>query len=137
MLTGTDKVDLTAFPDAKLIEVFLALRERRNQAKADFTKQQRPLLDVMEKIQNILMDRMNKSQLENIGAESGTAYKSERSSARVVDKAAFMDFIQEGNWDFLDLKANAPTVVAFMKEHGAAPPGVKVVRDTTVNVRTK
>lgn len=137
MLTGTDKVDLTVLTDAKLIEVFLALRTKRDEAKAKFKKDQRPLLDVMEKVQNVLMDRMNKAELSNISTGTGTAYITERSSARVVDKEAFLNFVREDHWDFLDMKANAPTSVEFAKEHGEPPPGVNIVRDTTVNVRTK
>lgn len=130
-------IDLSSTPDGKLIEVFLQLRAKRDAAKAEFKKQQRPLLDAMDKVLNELLSRLNKTGLNNISTTDGTAYRSKRVSTRIEDKEAFRNFVQQGHWEMLDMKANSPAVEEWMEAHGAAPPGVVSTRESIVNVRSK
>ena len=92
----------------------------------------------MDGVNNEMLRRLNDTNLESFSSTAGTAYKSVRRSASVKDKSAFFDYLLEsGEWQLVDLKANAPAVEAFADEHESFPPGVNLNRMTVVNVRTK
>lgn len=120
----------------KLIADYITVRD----AKAAKRKEQEAALDrytrVMKKIEERILSELNDQNMDSIKSKAGTAYRNTQSSAKVVDREAFLGFVRASEaWNFLETKAAKSAVEEYIQEHGDTPPGVDVSRAHTVNIR--
>lgn len=123
--------------DSRLLEVFIALRDRRGERKKQFDEADADDKAKQEKIEAILMDRMTARGIDSMAVKGvGTAYKSTRVSYTVRDAEAVRKFVEEtGHTDMLDLKINKTFADTFVQENNDLPPGVNRNTFTQVNIR--
>lgn len=95
----------------------------------------------MEELSNLLLALLNQQGAESLKTDHGTAYKSTIVTPSIVDREAYLDFI-EANWgeignEMLQLAAPQKKAVQdYIDSHnGMLPPGTKLSSFTRVNVR--
>lgn len=121
-----------------LVTKYIKLRDKK-QAIEDEVKDKKAKIDsVLEKIEGIILASMEELGLESVATESGTAYKSTRTSATVADWDTVFDYIRSTeSWHMLERRVNKSAVVEHKNETGELPPGVGWREEVTVNVRRK
>lgn len=125
--------------DQTLIKLYIGIRDKRAQRKADFNEADADDKSKQEKIEGELHRRMHERGLDSVSAKGvGTAYISTRSSATVPDWDSFVEFIKGNDaWEMLEHRANKIAVQQYIDEHGDLPPGVNWSETQTVNFRRK
>jgi len=130
------KPKVTDLPSGKLVEVYIQLRDRRAQRKAEFENSDADDKSRQEKIEGILLQRFTEEGIDSVKSAAGTAYTSTRSSASVADKDLFMSWVRENElWEFLEVRAAKGTVQSYREEQNDLPPGINWVEQRVVNVR--
>lgn len=123
-------------PNDRLVAVYVELRDRRAQRKAEFTNEDAEDKSRQEKIEAILLDRFNKDGLQSIKTSAGTAYRSSRTSATVADWDSFLLFVKsEGAWEMLERRCSKDAVGQYKAANEALPPGLNWREEATINVR--
>lgn len=123
---------------ATRIEQYLLLRKKRQALKEAYEAQEAPFAEMENLLSGLILRHLEAIGADNIKTKNGTCYRSERSTASVSDKQAFMAHVKEtGKFELLDCKANAPAVKAYVMEHqGHLPPGVNLNTMVTLGVRS-
>lgn len=125
--------------DVSLLKLFIALRDRRAQRKADYNLDDSGDREKQEKIEVEFLKRFNERGIDNVSSKGvGTAYRSTRTSARVADWDSLFDFVQkEGAWEMLERRVNKTAVEQFKDVNSDLPPGVDWSETQTINFRRK
>lgn len=125
--------------DVSLLKLFIALRDRRAQRKADYNLDDAGDKEKQEKIEVEFLKRFNERGIDNVSSKGvGTAYRSTRTSARVADWDSLFDFVQkEGAWEMLERRVNKTAVEQFKDVNSDLPPGVDWSETQTINFRRK
>jgi regulatory protein YycH of two-component signal transduction system YycFG len=122
----------------ELVEQYIKLRDKKAEIKREYELKVEKLDAVLDKIEVTLLKTFQDSGLDSVSTKAGTAYTSTRSSAKVADKDAFMEFVIEGkNWEFLENRCSKEAVEQFKAAHNDLPPGISWTEIRTVNVRRK
>lgn len=142
-----------AIPAAKLIERYLQVRDKKEALVKAQKEQLKPYDALLDKIEGMLLEQLNAGEANSVNTESGTAYKTTKTSATVDDWTKVLGYIREFDaWELLDARVNKTAVVEIMgelaKEADAAVaqglqvdpsmlviPGVKLSSIISVNVR--
>ena len=120
----------------KMIQSYVALRDRKRMIEAKHKEELAPYTKVMEEIAGKLLDYMQKLGTNSVNTDGGTAYQITKPSATIRDGAAFRQWVVEQNgYHLVDWRANANAVSEFIKVNGDVPPGVNFTTRTTVNCR--
>lgn len=121
----------------EMVEKYIRIRDHKKAAEAEFKKSMERINQATEKLENMLLEHMNKNgNIKSIACEAGTVYRNKRVTATVEDAESFMAFVDaEGNTAPLDIKANKTYVEEYVAQHGAAPPGIKYTVMDHVGVR--
>ena len=119
-----------------LVEKYIALRDAKAALAKKFKENVAVLDAPMEKIEAMILKEFGKQGIESARTDSGTAYKSVRTSATVADWEAILGYIVENRaWEMLERRVSKEAVVAFREEHDDLPPGVNYREEITLNVR--
>lgn len=118
------------------VKAYIAIRDRKAALKAKHAEELRPYDEALTKLEGQVLSIMFDTGMESIRTESGTAYKTTRTSVTIADKSAFMDYIKSHqDFEMLDVRANKTAVEGYLAEHQDLPPGVNIVRENAVNFR--
>ena len=121
---------------SEAVELYIGLRDKKAQMKADFEATVKPVQEKMDKLDGLLLGAFDRQGVDSCKTEHGTAYISTRSTASVADKDAFMEYVKKNvAWDYLETRVNKAAVESHMQEFGDAPPGVNVRTERVVNIR--
>lgn len=127
--------DTKLSPDA-LIENYVRVRDKKREVETKHKAELAPFNDMLERIEGWMLEALNNAGLSSMKSPHGTAYKSIRTSAKVVDWIETLNFIRETSaWDLLEARVSKLVAEQIMKETGAPIPGVETSRETVVNVR--
>lgn len=93
--------------------------------------------EALDQAESVLLALFAIHGLQSVGTESGTAYKTTRTSATVADWDPFLKFVQEGeHWQMLERRVAKLAVEEFAQASGGdMPPGVNYTSEITINVR--
>lgn len=120
----------------ELIAAYVKVRDKKAELEAAHKEAVAKYNEVLKTIEVSLLAKMNEVGTDSFKGASGTAFKSERSTAVVEDREAFLNFVRDnGAWDLLEARAGKTAVDAYTEEHGEYPPGVNMNRAITINVR--
>lgn len=128
-------------PAATLDDVvvkYLALRQKKADLKKKFDEDTEAINVGMDTAERFFLGYMQTNGLTSLPTKAGTPYRSERTSVTVADKVAFMAWLLSEPSrieEYLDVKANKTSVVAFKEEHEDLPPGLNYSSEFVVNVR--
>ena len=118
------------------INRYIELRDAKAALKAKWSEENALIDREMNQIEAQFLSKFNEEGSETVGSASGTAYKSTRFSAKVVDRDSWLkDIIENENYQFIESRVNKTAVDEYIAANGAPPPGVTVVGETTVNIR--
>jgi hypothetical protein len=121
---------------SEAVEMYIKMRDKKAAMKADFDASIAPLNENMEKLEAKLLDVFNKTGMDSVKTEFGTAYATTRSTASIADREVFMDYVKANEeWSLLEARVSKTAVEQFRSIHDDLPPGVNVRTERVVNVR--
>lgn len=125
--------------DVNLLQLFIALRDRRAERKAEYQADDAGDRNKQEKIETEFLRRFGDRGIDNVSARGvGTAYRSTRVSATVADWDSLLGHIQDENaWELLERRVNKTAVEQFKELNEDLPPGVNWSESQVVNFRRK
>jgi phage host-nuclease inhibitor protein Gam len=122
---------------SEAVTLYIQLRDKKAQMKSDFDASVAPINDKMEKLEAKLLDVFNKTGMDSVKTEHGTAYTAVRTTASVADREAFMDFVKANEeWSLLEVRASKTAIEQFRDSNdNELPPGVNIRSERVVNIR--
>jgi hypothetical protein len=119
-----------------MIDKYLKLRDKVKAIKEDHTKQLVPYSEAMNTLEAWLLEVLNQAKLKSVNSAHGTAYKTTRTSAKVVDWPVTLAFIRQHDaWDLLEARVSKLAAQSIIDETQHPIPGVEVSSELAVNVR--
>lgn len=117
---------------ARLIEI----RDTRSANKRVYEEQDKPLRDEFETIENALLAHANKLGVTSMRVPSGSISVITKTRSSGEDWAAIYQWVVvSGRMDIFNRKLNDKVVEELIENDGGPPPGVKVSRERTIQVR--
>lgn len=127
---------MTTLNKNALAAKYLELRNEVASIEAAAKEKTGPLKELMGKIETYFKGLASVEGVNSWNTDSGTVYLSHLDSARIVDSAAFMDFVTETeSWDLIEKRASKTAVRQFLTANNTLPPGVDLTTRIEVNVR--
>jgi phage host-nuclease inhibitor protein Gam len=122
---------------SEAVTLYIQLRDKKAEMKAEFDASIAPLNDKMEKLEAKLLDVFNKTGMDSVKTEHGTAYTAVRTTASVADREAFMEFVKANEeWSLLEVRASKTAIEQFRDSNNdELPPGVNIRSERVVNIR--
>ena len=119
------------------VSLYIQLRDKKAQMKADFDAQVAPLQEKMDKLEAKLLEVFNQTGMDSVKTEFGTAYATVRTTASVADRESFMDYVKANEeWALLEVRVSKTAVEQYRSANdNELPPGVNVREERVVNVR--
>lgn len=119
-----------------LVAEYRATRDNVKTIEAAVAEKLKPLKERLAKIEAQFLDELNRTGANSINTNSGTAYRSTRTSYTVDDPESFRQWVAKNNRpEFFENRPSKEAVEEWLKNGNALPPGVKVSSFTTVNIR--
>lgn len=121
----------------ELVAAYIKARDKEAAIKAEYEGKIAPVKQLREKIEGKLLGVMNSAGMESIRTESGTAYKSVRSSCSVADWDAFFHgyVVPNEAWEFIEHRPSKTAVQQYRDEENSIPPGLNWSETLVVNFR--
>jgi hypothetical protein len=122
---------------SEAIEIYVKLRDKKAQLKAEYTDAVAPVQEKMDKLEVKFLEIMNTTGVDSLKTEFGTAYSTTRTTASVADKDAFFKFVKDNEeWPLMEVRASSTAVKQFVEAHaGDVPPGLNLNVERTIGVR--
>ena len=118
------------------VAMYIKMRDKKAQMKAEFDASVAPLNEKMEKLEAKLLDVFNKTGMDSVKTEFGTAYTTTRVTASVADREIFMTHVRENDdWALLEVRAAKSAVEQYRETNNDLPPGISMREERVVNVR--
>lgn len=115
---------------------YIVLRDKLDAEKQAFKERTAKIEALKDKLEALIMTRLDAEGLESVRTEFGTAYKSLKTSATVADWDQVLPFIlQHELWPMLERRVNKTVVEQYKQEHGVLPPGINWNAEYQINVR--
>jgi hypothetical protein len=119
-----------------LIGKYIAIRDKKDQIKAEYDQKVLAIDEALVKIENALLRTLQNTGVESVRTDFGTAYISVRNSCTTADKQAFLDYIRTNeDWGLLDARPMKSAVEQYQEEHGDIPPGLNWRSEQVVRIR--
>jgi phage host-nuclease inhibitor protein Gam len=122
---------------SEAVSLYIQLRDKKAEMKAEFDATIAPLNDKMDKLEAKLLDVFNKTGMDSVKTENGTAYTAVRTTASIADREAFMDYVKANEeWSLLEARASKTAIEQFRdSNNGELPPGINIRSERVVNIR--
>lgn len=133
----TDKENSGGLPE-KLTRVFIKIRDRRSELKAEFDAEDNKLKDQQEKIKAALLDFCKDNNVESVKTNAGTFFRTVKTRYWTNDWDAMNAFIKENDTpEMYEKRLNQTAVKQFIEEEldGEAPDFINVTSEYQVSVR--
>jgi hypothetical protein len=122
----------------KRVGQYVKLRDLKAEMKAKHEEELKPVNETMGMIEEELKSALNAVNATNMKTDNGTVSLSIKATASAADINAFWTWIiTQGAFDMLDKKPNVTAITEYVKQHGAAPPGVNYTTYQGIGVRRK
>lgn len=123
----------------EVVNMYIKLRDEKAQLKVEYEELVGPVQAQMDRIEVILLAKLDEAGAESIKCAEGTCYISTRTSAPVEDRNEFMQHVVEKqDWALLEVRASKDAVKQYIELNGGAlPPGLKWTAERVVNFRRK
>jgi hypothetical protein len=121
----------------ELVEIYLAIRKKRETLKAEFDSADRALKDDLEKIEAALLSICNQTNTDGLKTAHGTVSRQVKDRYTCSDWDNFKKFVEtEGSIDLLERRIHQTNFKQFMTERAGdgLPPGVNVMREYAITV---
>lgn len=122
---------------SEAVSLYIQMRDKKAQMKADFEASVAPLTEKMDKLEAKLLDVFNKTGMDSVKTEFGTAYATTRTTASVADREAFMEYVKANEeWALLEVRTSKTAVEQYRAANdNDLPPGINLREERVVNIR--
>jgi phage host-nuclease inhibitor protein Gam len=122
---------------SEAVTLYIQLRDKKAQMKSDFEASVAPINEKMDKLEAKLLDVFNKTGMDSVKTEHGTAYTAVRTTASVADREAFMEFVKANEeWSLIEVRAAKTAIEQFRDNNdNELPPGINIRSERVVNIR--
>jgi phage host-nuclease inhibitor protein Gam len=122
---------------SEAVSLYIQMRDKKAQMKADFEASVAPLTEKMDKLEAKLLDVFNKTGMDSVKTEFGTAYATTRTTASVADREAFMEYVKANEeWALLEVRTSKTAVEQYRAANdNELPPGINLREERVVNIR--
>jgi phage host-nuclease inhibitor protein Gam len=122
---------------SEAVSLYIQMRDKKAQMKADFEASVAPLNEKMDKLEAKLLDVFNKTGMDSVKTEFGTAYATTRTTASVADREAFMEYVKANEeWALLEVRTSKTAVEQYRAANdNDLPPGINLREERVVNIR--
>lgn len=121
-----------------VVERMIAIRDKRSELKAEFTKADEELKDMFAKGEAWLMQHLTAAGVDSMKANGvGTVFTKAELQTSIADRAAFDNFVVEtGRVDMYEARVSKTAVKDYMEtNHGELPPGIQARTERVVQIR--
>lgn len=122
----------------KLTRVYLKIRDKRSEIKAEFEKQDKALQAQQDKVKEALLDFCKENNLESVKTTAGTFFRTVKTRYWTNDWEAMNAFIKEHDVpEMYEKRLNQTVVKSFIAEEldGEAPDFINIKSEYQVSVR--
>jgi len=120
----------------RLAGKYVKLRDKIHDLEAEQKKQIAPYKDTLEKLSDYMLEHLNRLSADSVKTSAGTVSRLSKHTASIADMSAFWTWVvAQGNFDFVDKKANVTAVHDFIETHKIPVPGVNFSTRQVVGVR--
>lgn len=122
---------------SEAVSLYIQMRDKKAQMKADFEASVALLQEKMDMLEAKLLDVFNKTGMDSVKTEFGTAYATTRTTASVADRDAFMEYVKANEeWALLEVRTSKTAVEQYRAANdNELPPGVNLREERVVNIR--
>lgn len=140
----TDQLDIVDQVQAvqtaeQLIEATIKLKDKLKAAGEQFDLWCKPWKETIKENENKLLALLNEQNLQNVRADSGTAFKQTITRYKVIDRDTVLKLILDRWQDFgsemLMFNVQADAVKKYVQENGKLPDGVTSDSLVRINIR--
>ena len=126
---------MTDFTIGDMIAKFHEIKAQLEIAQEAFDAEWKPYRDARFALQTACGAVLTQQGLQNFKSDAGTAYLKKSDSVTVTNRDDFVKFVLDGHLDFLDARVLKDPVRAWVDQHEAPPPGVKIEPSVTCIIR--
>lgn len=128
-----------AIPVEKLTKVFIKIRDKRAEIKAQFEKEDEKLEKQLTEIKRALLDYCKSQGVESVRTPAGIFYRSIKTRYWTNDWESMNKFILEHSIpEFYEKRLNQTSVKQYLEENpDVLPPGLNVDNEYVITVRKK
>jgi hypothetical protein len=120
----------------KMVEKYILLRDKMNEIRKRHQAELEKYVAAIAMLEGMLLDVLNEHNAKTMKVETGTFYKTTRSSSKVTDWREALDFIRANEaWELLEARVSKTAAAAIIEETKQPIPGVEVTREVVVQVR--
>ena len=120
----------------EMIHKYVAIRDRKKAIEEQQKATLQPYNEILSKLEGYMLEAMNTTGLNSMKSPHGTAYRTVRTSAKVIDWVQTLTYIREHNaWDLLEARVSKLAAQELIKETKLPIPGVETSSEVVVNVR--
>jgi aspartate/tyrosine/aromatic aminotransferase len=137
---STEEVQTEAgIPLEKLTKVYLKIRDKRAELKAQFEAEDNKLSEQLDEVKRALLDYCKSQNVDSVRTPAGLFYRSLKTRYWTNDWESMNKFILEhGIPEFYEKRLNQTSVKQFLEENpDVLPPGLNVDSEYVVTVRKK
>ena len=122
---------------SEAVSLYIRLRDKKAEMKSDFDASVAPINEKMDKLEAKLLDVFNKTGMDSVKTEHGTAYTAVRTTASVADRDAFREFVKANEeWSLIEVRAAKTAIEQFRDNNdNELPPGINIRSERVVNIR--
>lgn len=120
----------------EVIALYIAKRDEKTALKKVYDDAVEDINVLLKKIENKFLEQFLKTGQDSTSTGAGTAFTKERTSDKVIDREAFLQFVKDNDaFDFIESKCNKTALDQFIEENKDLPPGVNRTSETIVQIR--
>lgn len=137
---STEEVQTTAaVPVEKLTKVYLKIRDKRAELKAQYEQEDEKLSAQLDEVKRALLDYCKTQGVDSVRTPAGLFYRSLKTRYWTNDWDAMNKFILDNAIpEFYEKRLNQTTVRTFLEENpDVLPPGLNVDSEYVITVRKK
>lgn len=119
-----------------LVQKYIVLRDKKDSIRNSVKEKLEKIEQVLTVVEAALLAEFQAQGVNSMSTPNGTAYQTTRTSCKVGDWDAVLDFIKTNDaYEFLDKRVNKTAVAEYREANNDLPPGVSWVEDLTIQVR--
>jgi len=137
---STEEVQTTAaVPVEKLTKVYLKIRDKRAELKAQYEQEDEKLSAQLDEVKRALLDYCKTQGVDSVRTPAGLFYRSLKTRYWTNDWDSMNKFILDNAIpEFYEKRLNQTTVRTFLEENpDVLPPGLNVDSEYVITVRKK
>jgi phage host-nuclease inhibitor protein Gam len=124
-------------PLEKLTRIYIKMRDKKAEVSHEMEKQLNKIDEDMKAVKRAILDYMKESGVESLRTNSGTVYRTVRTTYSTSDWESMHKFIIEhGAPDLLEKRIQQTNMRAFLEENpDLLPPGLNANSEYSVTIR--